>query len=230
MTALTKEEIYLLIKNDLEQAGERNWQYELSAEQLESFTHELLAPIIRLVVKHPNTSSETLLKLVKSPEVQNVVKAMIPLNMNTPLEALQLLMPGRTNRLVASHPLCTPEMLTELAQHDDVNVREHVAGNANTPKKILSVLSEEANANVRYAVAGNPNTYQKDLNQLFKKSNLVVNGKHETPPKRDVRRGEVEVLEALSMREHNTELMWKRVCKALGNHHWHDCLCSRQSA
>lgn len=228
-TTLSKEGIYSLIDKDLKKGREENGEYELTAEELESFTHRLDRPILKLVIEHPNTSSATLLKLAKHPEVTHYFKSIIPLNKNTPVEALRILMPTPSNTHVAGHHLATPEMLAELSTHENAQVRKSVAGNANTPKRVLLNLAEDSNWEVLESVAGNPNTYQKYLNVIFKKANFIVNGKHKIPLDYGLIRTAREVLDSLAMRESNSESMWKRLCKALGKHRVYSCICSAEN-
>lgn len=204
--ALSKREAYLLLLADLKQGLSREGKCELTSEQLESFTSYKDVSMNELIIRNPNTSSDTLLMLAESDDVSRFLKSLIPLNRNAPFKVLELLMQTRSHRYVASHHLCTPKMLKELAMSEKNAVRALVAENPNTSKTVLSILSTDSKDAVRYGVAGNPSTYKKDLERLSKD---------------DCR----EVLESLAMRDDNPEVMRKRLCKKLSKHVPATCFC-----
>jgi len=60
----------------------------------------------------------------------------------------------------------SPEMLEELAEDEDWQVRSGVAYNPNTSVEVLMKLAEDKNKNVRYELARNPNTRVELLGKL----------------------------------------------------------------
>jgi hypothetical protein len=62
----------------------------------------------------------------------------------------------------------TPELLSELSQHESWLVRWHVAENLKTPNETLVVLSQDQNGIVVKYVAQNPNTPLHILQMLTK--------------------------------------------------------------
>lgn len=199
--------------NDAEKIGNMI-QADIDSEELCVITAEQLAiyathpnkHVRASVAVHPNTSSDTLLSFAANPNEHSFIKRELPFNFNTPLEALELLMPTPSNVFVPIHHLCTPEMLSALAHHNSANVRSGVAMNEDTPKHVLSMLATDESELVRAEVAENPSTYKKDLHRLSKDDSR-------------------QVLEALAMRDDNDDAMRKRLCNKLSMHVPATCMC-----
>ena len=68
----------------------------------------------------------------------------------------------------------SPEMIEELAKDEDVDVRNKVAENLNTPVDILTKLAEDKDAGVRWRVARNPKTPVEALRKLAEDEDLYV--------------------------------------------------------
>lgn len=71
---------------------------------------------------------------------------------------------GKFNLLDSQN--ASPEMLEELAEDKDWEVRMEVAENPKTPVEVLMKLAEDKNGNVRYELARNPNACVEILRKL----------------------------------------------------------------
>ena len=71
---------------------------------------------------------------------------------------------GKFNLLDSQN--ASPEMLEELAEDEDWQVRYGVAENPKTPVEVLMKIAEDKNGNVRYELARNPNTRVEILRKL----------------------------------------------------------------
>lgn len=88
------------------------------------------------IAENPNTSTETLAKLLADDKEGDVSTA-VAKNLNTFFE-----------------------ILAKLANDEEQNVRKAVAENPNTPNDILDQLADDEDWSVREAVAENPNTLE----------------------------------------------------------------------
>ena len=77
-------------------------------------------------------------------------------------------------RAVAKHPNATADILRKLAKDGDVNVRWEVVHNPNTPAEALRKMAEDGSLEVRWEVAGNPNTPADILMKLADDKNKDV--------------------------------------------------------
>ena len=77
-------------------------------------------------------------------------------------------------RAVALHPLAPVSLLRELAQDDDAYVRGDVAQNPSTPTDILTDLAREAEVLGRWYVAQNPATPVEVLRALAQDENELI--------------------------------------------------------
>ena len=71
---------------------------------------------------------------------------------------------GKLNLLENNN--ASPEMIEELAEDEDKEVRQEVAKNPNAPAEALRKLAEDKYSDVRFAVSGNPNTPAEALKKL----------------------------------------------------------------
>ena len=71
---------------------------------------------------------------------------------------------GKINLLENNN--ASPEIIDELAEDEDANVRYGVARNPNTPVEVIMKLTEDEDANVRYGVADNPRISAEVLRKL----------------------------------------------------------------
>lgn len=67
---------------------------------------------------------------------------------------------------LASNVNTSPEVLTQLAEDNNDNVRERISSNPNTPPKVLTKLSEEVLWKIKSRVANNPSTPSEVLRKL----------------------------------------------------------------
>jgi len=75
---------------------------------------------------------------------------------------------------VARHPNASPQTLTKLADHDDANVKNLVAGNRNTPPSVLDKLADHKDWAIQLSVAKNPNTSADTLKKLAGSADVEV--------------------------------------------------------
>jgi hypothetical protein len=111
-----------------------------------------------------------------SPEVLNrmetsnyAVFRSLAQNSNTPQERLEMMANEEEfdiRELVAGNPNASPKTIEKLSNAKEAGVRWCVARNPNTPVKILEQLATDEDSNVRFGVAHNPNTPVKILEQL----------------------------------------------------------------
>jgi hypothetical protein len=82
----------------------------------------------------------------------------------------------------AKDPNTPPEILAQLAQHENKNVRAHVAVNPSTPPEALAQLAQDESGHVRYDVARNPSTPAEVLTKLAQdEGELTVDAVAENP-------------------------------------------------
>lgn len=106
------------------------------------------------------------------------VRWTMAVNPNTPSHVLEELMsegaPTELLERIAEHPRATSEILAQLAEHDDPEVRAAVADNKNASDSILAALAEDTSPDVRYSLAENPNLPLAVLKTLTEDENPFV--------------------------------------------------------
>jgi len=103
------------------------------------------------IARHPNTSSKTLVYLLKYDEVE---------------------MMGA----IAQHHNTSPEILELMVRSSDKLYTQYkLAQNPNTPSEALDELADETNSeHILLAIAQNPNTSQLTLKDLFEETSLIT--------------------------------------------------------
>jgi len=105
-------------------------------------------PVMRLVVRHPNTRSETLAKLADGPNPQGLQPDLVA-NPNLPPEVLARWLDSTDPTVeygLASNPKLPQRAMDRLAKSGDRNVRLALTWNPGTPREILDRLSVDADA------------------------------------------------------------------------------------
>lgn len=109
-------------------------------------------------------------RYIYSAESSNVhTRRLRAMDRSTPPEVLAQLANDEDKEVrgwVANNPNTSAEVLAHLASDDSWQVRAWVAGNSNIPVKILTQLANDADEGVRFAVAQNPNTPAEVIAQL----------------------------------------------------------------
>jgi hypothetical protein len=75
---------------------------------------------------------------------------------------------------LAEHPDTSTYALSELAAHDDVEVRTAVADQKNTLTETMMILAQDVSADLKYAIAENHNIHADVLNMLTEDDNPFV--------------------------------------------------------
>ncbi len=123
----------------------------ISIEERERQVRDSLYYLV-YIAKHPQVSTEILIKLLQCPNLQ--VREVVFVRINA--------------------PDANPQMLEQLATHSDMSVRVAVASNLNTPLTALERLAVDEDNQVRETVAANPNLPSHLLEQLATEENEVI--------------------------------------------------------
>lgn len=89
-------------------------------------------------------------------------------------ESVDMLAASKDKRVLyfaANHKNASPELLTKLSQHSDIQIKKEVAWNLHTPSNVLQRMSEMGSEEINHNIATNPNTPSSVLVALAKSSN-----------------------------------------------------------
>ena len=113
--------------------------------------------VMRLVARHANASTPTLVRLSRSPDAY--VLSDVAGNAKTPVEVLRSLH-ARSGYLIewglARNPRAPSDVLHDLGASENEHTRGSVAGNPGTPPEDLELLARDSVWHVRRSAAANP--------------------------------------------------------------------------
>ncbi len=143
---------------------------------LEFFSYSRRADIRNIVAYYPNTSLETLARMVVSETNEFVLKTLADNHKLTSNLLLTLAQKPywSVRKVLIEHPNMTSELWKQLAKDEVVELRQAIASQSNCPIIILENLASDENDEVRVAVATNFNTPASTLEILAGDSNSHV--------------------------------------------------------
>ena len=130
------------------------------------------------LVQNPSTPSELLDELARDKENDEYIKTFIARHPNTTSKTLvYLLKYDRVEMMgaIAEHSHTSPEILELMVRSSDkLYTLYKLAQNPNTPANALDELSEESDSEeVKLAIAQNPSTSKSTLKNLFDQDDLI---------------------------------------------------------
>ncbi|MDY6902917.1 MAG: hypothetical protein SWZ49_33320 [Cyanobacteriota bacterium] len=145
-------------------------------EALDYIARQSVVPVIYVALRNPNTPVNALEWLVENQDNESVLGlvAKHPNNTSDILIKLSANESVKVRQVVASQQQCPVEILKILAEDSAIEVQEKVAANPKTPNQILETFAQSENTAIRKAVASNPNLSQTTLEQLANDEKIEV--------------------------------------------------------